>query len=111
MTTGSNKEATVSTSIGFSLAPRLVEEGECERRRFVDVVLGFLVPEDLPITFVPRCPLSGVLWALAWRESSSTLTCDPFGMLVSSDSELASASLSLSSLEASVDPADEALSI
>lgn len=59
---GSNNEATLSTLIGFSLDPSLVEESdEDERRRFVDEVLGLPAPEDLLIVFAPRCPLSGVL--------------------------------------------------
>lgn len=47
---GSNNEATLSTSMGFSLDPSLVE-GEDERRRFVDAILEFLEPEDLLIAF------------------------------------------------------------
>ena len=61
MITGSNKEATESTSIGFCLDPGLVEEGEDERRRFLVEVLGFPAPKGLPIAFAPKGPLSGIL--------------------------------------------------
>lgn len=105
MTTGSNKEATVSTLIGVSLDPSLVEEGERDRRRFVDEVLGFAAPENLPIAFTPMPPLSGVLRVPAGRESTAFLTCDPLPMSVSRDSESVSESPSLE--VSTIDPVDE----